>query len=404
MTLTNKINWLFKSLFVVSLLYALWSYSLTDPNLILTSSPPYWQFQQWMWQTFFHNRQLLTDSFLLLIAGFFGIYSIGWQVLRQAKQLETKKLLIGALIALSPLFFSYNALSHDIFNYIFNAKMVLVYQANPHVQIALDYARDDWTRFMHNTHTPAPYGYGWTALSLIPYALGFSKFLPTWLIFRAFSVLSLALLYFLLQKISRAINRQALPPTTFWLVFLNPLLILEVVANQHNDLWMMVPALAAVALVFSKPKKQLLPILGLSVLLLAASVTIKFATIALIPIWLLCVLRWAIKPIRVAINWQRVALWSSILLFIPLLTARSQQFLPWYLLWSLVWLPFIENKWWRSWLIIFSITALLRYAPWLWAGEFTPEVLTQQKWLLWGGSTLGWLIWQIKQQLRYNHQ
>jgi hypothetical protein len=271
------------------------------------------------------------------------------------------------------------------------------------VQVALDYARDDWTRFMHNTHTPAPYGYGWTALSLIPYALGFSKFLPTWLIFRAFSILSLALLYLLLQKISRAINGRPLSPTAFWLVFLNPLLFLEVVANQHNDLWMIVPALAAIALVFNKPKKQLLPILGLSILLLAVSVSIKLATIVLIPIWLLCILRWVAKPVGLAVNWQRVALWSSILLFIPLLTSRSQQFLPWYLLWSFVWLPFIEKKWWRSWLIIFSVAAMLRYAPWLWTGEFPPAVLAQQKWLLWGGGLFGWLIWQIKHQLRYNH-
>lgn len=408
-TVEIKLTKVLKILFALSLLYALFSYSLTDPNLVITSWQPYWRFQQWMWVHFFQNAQLLTITYGLLITSFFGVYFTGLRLLKQSTQpiqpQQLKKLFIAILLAISPLFLSYNALSHDIFNYMFNAKMVLIYQANPHVTVALDYASDNWTRFMHNTHTPAPYGYGWTALSLIPYALGFSKFLSTWLLFRAFALLSIGLLFLVLQKLSQVMLKKDLSPFAYWLVFLNPLLLIEVISNQHNDLWMMVPALASMLLILEKPKKQLWGKLLLSAVLLAFSASIKFATLVLAPIWVIGVLRLLWPTWRQKVSWPTLALFSSILLFLPLLTARSQQFLPWYLLWSLVWLPLIKPRLWRAWLVAFSVSALVRYIPWLLAGGFTDQVLAQQKWLVWGGGLglwLVWLGWSSLARVRYN--
>jgi len=406
MSSEKKISWLLRALFGLSLLYAIFSYALTDPNLVLISWPPYWRFQQWMWQTFLHQRELLTQVYVLFITGFFVVYLFGLKLTTHTQSLSSKKLLFAYLLAVSPLFFSYNALSHDVFNYIFNAKMVLVYQANPHVQVALDFTHDNWTRFMHNTHTPAPYGYGWTALSLIPYAIGFNTFLLTWLLFRGWAVLSIVLLFWVLQKISLTINKKSLSLPAFWLVFLNPVLFIEVIANQHNDLWM-VPALAALWLLFDQPTKQTTPKLLASSLLFGFSTLIKFATLVITPVWLLVLMRRVIPKLRNSLSWERLSWWSSILLFLPLLTLRSQQFLPWYLLWSLVWLPFIKKPWWRHWLITFSLTAMLRYVPWLWVGEYTQLVLTQQKWLVWGGGIGLWLmsqLWFLTQRVRYNRE
>lgn len=393
---------LLKLIFFTTLIYSFFSYALTDPNLILSSWPPYWQWQQWMWQTFFHNRPLLTGSFIGLILILFGLYLWGLKTIKT--KADGRQLFLSILLAISPLFLSYNALSHDIFNYLFNAKMVVVFHADPHVKVALDYGYDDWTRFMHNTHTPAPYGYGWTALSIAPYFLGFSKLLPTWLIFRAFEILSYGWLYLVLQKISQNISGKPLSAKKIWLVFLNPLLVLEIISNQHNDLWMLVPALTALWLVYRPPKKLSLLTLIFSGALLAFSISIKLATLVLVPFWLGCILTWFWPKLKTWLTWENLALWSSILLFVPLLTERSQQFLPWYLIWSLVWLPFIKQAWWKNWLLAFSFVALLRYAPWLWSGEFTPLVLIQQKWLVWGGGVGLWLVSMVwpKLKIRYN--
>src|SRR5690606_16427971 len=149
-------------------------------------------FQQWMWQTFFENRELMTYVYVGIVAVAFALY---WAVTRDFNRKNVRLTLITSLLILSPLLLAYNALSHDVFNYIFNAKMVRVYQADPHNKVALDFPQDDWLRFMHNTHTPAPYGYGWTAMSLVPSAIGMDKFVITWELFRLFSVVSLVLLF-----------------------------------------------------------------------------------------------------------------------------------------------------------------------------------------------------------------
>lgn len=389
----------FIAYFIVLLVYAVFSYSLTAPNLIITSWPPYWQFQLWMWRTFFENHQLLTYTYIGLVAVLFGVYA---GLVRWLSTSGFKLTLITYLLVLSPLLLAYNALSHDVFNYMFNAKMVRVYQADPHVKVALDFAHDDWLRFMHNTHTPAPYGYGWTGLSLLPSALGMEKFLPTWLAFRLFSVLSLVLLYGVYAWYRKQGGQ--LSSTVLALVLCNPLVIIEVIGNHHNDLWMMVPAVLSLLLI-SRPKLVARTVL-LSAGLLIASATIKLATVLLIPLWLaLVVIRWQpFATLKLLAGWRPLLLrfWplaASLALFVPLLSLRSQQFHPWYLTWVLVWLPFfgqnqlpkgvfsgILAKIERVWLgavLVLSISSLLRYTPWMVAGGFDGPVLLHQKLVTW---------------------
>lgn len=378
---SNKLNRHLLFYFLLLVIYTVFSYSLTAPNLVLTSWPPYWRFQTWMWDIFFNNRLLLTNSYLILLISLFVTY---FSIIKIWPKKQQMAWWLPLLIA-SPLIFSNNALSYDIFNYIFNAKMIVVYQANPHLQTALNFATDNWTRFMHNTHTPAPYFYGWTGLSLLPYFLGGGKFSITWLSFRLFSFLSLGLLSFSLVKNIKKQN--------VWLLILllNPLLLIEVVSNAHNDLWMMAPAITAILLITNKKtSKNIL----LSFLLLLFSASIKLATLALIPVWLALVLPWKKvwpKPHEFILsNWPFM---TSVLLFLPLLTPRSKQFLPWYLIWSLVWLPLINKKWqpWKISLLVLSISSMLRYTPYLWMGNYDGDVIWQQQLITWTPFVLFWI-------------
>lgn len=388
--------------FVVLSLYALWSYSLTDPNLVLSSWPPYWNFQQWMWQTFFSNPQLLTYSYIgLIIAAL-----IGWYKAAQSLPAQTsyKKVLCYALLLSFPLWFSYNALSHDVFNYIFNAKMVVVYQEDPHVSVALNHPDDLWTRFMHNTHTPAPYGYGWTAFSLFPYMIGMGKFLFTWLVFRGMNVVALCLVFALLIKLARSLYIKT-TPKDFALLFFHPLLLIEVISNSHNDLWMLIPALASLLLVLTPQVKKSGWKVFLSLLLLLLSISTKMATIVLLPIWLIIVwhglntqLKWLHFLPRQLKRWVDVVIMltienlgfiASVLLFFPLFSSRSQLFHPWYLLWAFSWLPLIRVSWWKAILLAFSVSSLFRYVPWIFAGGFEGNVLLQQQAVTWLGAVVG---------------
>jgi hypothetical protein len=372
----NMFSWWALLYALAMVVYSIFSYSLTAPNLILSNWEPYWDFQLWMWKTLFNNRVLLTHTFVITITLLIASYLLLIRSLKNLK-LKYKHLLLLVSIAVIPLFFSNNALSYDVFNYIFNAKMVVVFHANPHEKVALDYAYDDWTRFMHNTHTPAPYGYGWTALSLVPYTLGMGKFLLTWLLFRIWSIVGLTTLGFLLWKFSSSENK-------WWVlaVMLNPLLLIEAVSNSHNDLWMMVPAVASLLIISRKPtiSKSLL-----SAILLAVSIFIKLATVVLIPVWLLLLLPELKTFTALKKHW---AFFASLAMFVLLLTDRSQQFHPWYLIWVLVWVPFVKSTLWKWSIVLLSFSSLFRYIPYLWYGNYTSASLTQEKLITW----LPWLV------------
>lgn len=393
---------LFLGLYLLSLgLYSWWSFGLTAPNLFFSSWQPYVDFQWFMWNVLFENKQNLVYFYLGTSPCIWLSYAcLVWQ----KKTIKSfKVILFSLLLVMIPLLLANTALSYDVFNYIFNAKMVLVYQANPHVQVALDFAQDPWTRFMHNTHTPAPYGYGWTAISLLPSALGLQKFLPTWLLFKAMSIISIlglvATYWWLHTKRKIQLNWPML-----WLVIINPLLLVEVVGNAHNDLWMMVPALLSFGLVWQPSNKRFkYQTVLISAILLLVSIQIKLASLVLVPLWLLLIIPSQQDFFKATHHWAPFL--AAGLFFVPLFTPRSQQFHPWYFSWVLVWLPLIPwyslqlknkllvslNRSARilvqilvpSWILL-SISSWLRYLPWLWSGEYSASVVTLQRAITWG--------------------
>jgi hypothetical protein len=338
-------------------------------------------------------------------------------------QFSLKQSLFWIGIFSLPLLFSYNALSHDVFNYIFNSKMILVYGANPYTATALDFPQDLWTRFMHNTHTFAPYGYGWTVFSLVPFILGMGKFTLTWFIFRFFGVLGLILLFLGLVFASEGILKRKLLTHELALLFLNPLILIEVVVNMHNDIWMLVPAVWAVGLSTRKytDKARLLQIVGICILL-GFSILTKYATVLIVPVVLLQLFGKQLlqritqgflkKPafslmigsyvgsfISAAVS-RFTPVIISILLFLPLLTDRSQQFHSWYLLWPLVWLPLIQFNPWKKLLLIFTFTCLLRYLPWMYIDGFAANTLVYQKYITWSAVAIFFLSQLKKSQVK----
>lgn len=401
--------------------YSVFSYILTEPNLILSSNPVYWNFQTKLWENFYHDPKFITAAYIFLIISMFFCYL--WILSKLKKRKEIFKLDFSSVhlwvytAVILPLFLSYNALSHDIFNYIFNARMVLKWGYNPHIKTALDFAQiDDWVRFMHNTHTTAPYGYGWTGLSLIPSFLGMEKLLPTLFMFRVFMLIGVLFLYCALQHLSVTLNKRKLYVHELALVFLNPLFLIEVVSNYHNDLWMMAPAILGVSMILrlmqpsiiKRTVKQKMITFALASSLLILSISIKLVTILYVPLFILVLMlaffidkysdlirkrfKLPIPKQFISAGLLMVSSWVekyiptvlAIVMFIPLFTDRSQQFLPWYLLWILVWVPFIKNKTFRNTILIFSFSSLLRYVPWLQNSfEYSDQVQLNSRVITW---------------------
>lgn len=375
--------------FSLFLAFCAYSYTQTDPNLVLLQNGYYQAFQESMWNIGYHQRQISTIIYTIIICLFFLSYAF---FLRQKKKIKVW-LLIGVSLIL---FFSFPTLSHDVFNYIFNAKMVVVYQANPHIHTALEFSQDLWTRFMHNTHTAAPYGYGWTALSLIPFVAGIQKFILTLFAFRVWMYVGLFVLMFIQYRLARLLKDEDWKKNV-WVFILNPLVLVETLNTLHNDVWMMVFAYTSLYFVWKMTleKKKTVHLLVLGILSFIASYSIKFSTVALLPIFSLIVLpKKYSKGILVSLkkHWAEL---SSMVMFLPLLIERSQQFHPWYLIWSLSFISFIKNTYIRMFLIAFSFSSLLRYIPYLSQGDFSGNVLLHQKMITWIGGVTVFLLMTV---------
>jgi hypothetical protein len=381
----KKSNLLLLSYWLLFVAYSLFSYVLTDPNLFILKYDWFVTWQTSLWQEILPLRLertlLLGGLWLLLFSNYLAILWHWPQLLVQ----KSKNLYLYAALLALPLLLAYNALSYDVFNYMFNAKMVIEFGVDPHLRTAMEFADEPWLRFMNNVHTPAPYGYGWTGLSLLPYLLGGGKFLSTWLSFKLFAVLPLVGIAWLLRQLLGKGKLRQLA-----LLLLNPLLLIEVLGNAHNDLWMLWPMLGAVTLLRLGKMRAWLK-WSLAGLLMGVSITIKFASVSILPLLLgreSIIWQWLQRD---PLTWVQKMLERyyfdllSMLMFLPLLIERSKWFLPWYLLWALVLVPLVKLRWWRNLLLVFSFSAGLRYLPWLY---FLP-------WMSYDMDTSAMAPWQL---------
>lgn len=392
-------RFLFILLLSVPYLFYWWySYTQVDPNLVLTSFAPYWSFQQFMWQIGYHQRFLSSALYIAIITLIFCSYLAALRAL-QSREKFRYLCIVGLL-----LIFSHNALSHDLFNYMFNAKMVVQYHQDPHVRVALDFPQDEWTRFMHNTHTAAPYGYGWTILSLLPYIVGLNKFNTIFLAFKLFMALGIGLYVWAARKVGAVTHGTK----DLWVVLLHPLFLVETLGNGHNDVWMMGLFFTAFVAVFywqKSAKKRSFSLVLAALMAYVSSISIKFATLATTPVLGVLFAQPLLSSKTVFARSAAIVtrLWpdlSAVLLFIPLLTSRSQFFHPWYLIWSLCFLPWMTIRPLKILLISLSVSSLFRYVPYLYSGTFEGSVLAQQQTVTWvGGLSLALLIWIVSRFL-----
>lgn len=393
--------WFYPAIALWSVVFFAWTFFKTDPNLYFSTHPQLVSLQQSAWKVG-ENPTIVVSVYLLLVLFGFAFY----------RTALTQKLKLSLLLLIVPLLLlaSNVALSHDLFNYLFNAKALVLYQQDPHVRSALEIApTDEWLRFMHNVHTTAPYGKFWTYLTTIPFFLGLGRFLSTYLSFKVFMGIGVASLAVIQFKLSQLKGKKSNSLTWQWLFF-NPLFLIETFSSGHNDVWMMVFVFISFWLL-ERNKRNTVFLTLLSFMALLLSTQIKLATIVLIPVWMLL---WYVKnfgrsnaPLikvsrAVEDYWAEI---SAFLLLLPLLTSRSQLFHPWYLIWALSFLPFIKIRQCRLLLVLLSFSSLLRYLPFLWIGEYSSRLLTQSQLITWSAVPIWILIVlfiHFRDRLRYN--
>jgi len=361
------------------LLLFLYSFTQIDLGLTLTRVS-WWQGIQKNFQLIgYFNRPLSTDLYLAILFLLFTFYFLllFWC---KRNRFTSREIWLLILLTAGLLWFSYNAFSYDLFNYIFDARIITYYQQSPYGHKALDFSGDPMLGFMHWTHRYYPYGPLWLAITVPLSFLGFHKLIPTMILFKGLGVIGyLGSSWFIYKILSKTNPSKKLFGLTFYAF--NPLIIIESLVSGHNDILMMMVALGGFW--FLLKKKYLL-----AWLMLGLSVGIKFATAVLIPVFIFVIwLNWQKRKI----DWEKIWLISFFFMVVALLAAiKRTEVQPWYLLYILPFVSLVSEKpifFWPA--ISLSLGLLLHYAPFLYLGNWDPPVPTIKIWLTVGFFALG---------------
>ena len=368
------------------LLLFLYSFTQIDLGLTLTRVS-WWQGIQKNFQLIgYFNRPLSTGFYLGILLLLFVFYVLLLWLAKKDKLLPKNLWWLIGLTALV-LLFSYPAFSHDIFNYIFDAKTVAFYHQNPYKVKPLDFPQDPMLGFMHWTHRPSIFPPFWIGLSIFPFVLGFGKFILQLFWFKAMMTVFYLGTIWLIDKILRVLN---VKNPIFHLAFyaLNPLILLESLVSGHYDGVMIFFALLFFYFLLKKNYFA-------SFMSLLFSVGIKYSTVILLPAFILVIWQRVRKK---KVDYQKLNIIVILLMYLAVFAISYYiGFQPWYLLWVLPFVALSLSSQLLFWLTAsFSLGSLLRYTPFLYYGHWNPPVPTIKLWLTALPISLSFLVYFIK--------
>ncbi len=339
--------------------FLFYSYALVDPNLTFINHPLWNQFRSIVLPLGYFQREQSWYIYLVLILLLFFFH---FNIFKYFKKYQPLKiaLVIGVI-----LLFSYPFLSHDFFNYLFDAKIVTFYHQNPYLQKALDFPNDPWLRFMHWTHRTYPYGPVFLGLSLIPSFLSFGKFLLSFLFFKTTLVVFYLFSVYFLQKMNKK-----------WAIVFatHPLILIEGLVNGHNDMFAL--SLGIIGIYYLNKNKNLW-----ARILFLLSIGIKYITAPVIILMRKHTLR----------NHLIFIVQVGIILYLSF-TSEIQ---PWYFLALFIFLPYYEVL--LSRFNLFFAGLLFSYYPYIRLGgwdSFEKVNLKHQIIIVFLLLNLFWLIMQ----------
>ncbi len=340
----------------------LFLYSFTQVDLSLTlSRASFWQSIQKNFQYLgFFQRPTSALVFSIILFLMFLFYSRFLYFANKNKITKKQALILifGTVIILA---LSYNAFSYDLFNYIFDAKILTFYNKNPFLYKPLDFPADPMLNFMRWTHRLYPYGPSWLFLTVPLSYIGMNYFLPTMVLFKLLIAACFLGTSYFIYKISEAVFPKNL---IFNLIFwgLNPLVIIEGLVSSHNDIPMIFLTLFSFYLLIKNRNIS-------SAVVYLFSVGIKYANIVLLPVFPVV---FYLKKTKKEINWEKIFTLSIFLSLIAVIIASTRTtFQPWYLLYVLPFAALVSKKQYifiSSFILSFFGTAI--YIPYVYLSDY----------------------------------
>lgn len=294
---------------IVLILFSIYSYSLIDVNLTLINHKYWTIFRNMMVEFGYYHRTESSALYLIFVLMLFGFF---WYFYKNINKYNP--LFIAGITGVI-LLFAYPFLSHDLFSYIFDAKVVSYYHQNPYLMRPQDFPNDQWLRFLHWTHRTYPYGPTFLVTTLIPSFIAGTKFILHFMLFKCMYLLFYLVGVWSLNKLNRK-----------WAIVFatHPLVLIEGLMNNHNDLIQTSFALIGVYGLLQNKN------IFISRLLMIYSAGIKFITFPLI----------FITKNKKTVNMIVFAVFISLMIYLSF----TREIQPWYFLGFFAFIPFFE-KW-----------------------------------------------------------
>jgi hypothetical protein len=215
-----------------------------------------------------HHVRLLNDGFSLLLL----LMSVAYVVtLAAARSLSMRAIWVFVIAAAVVLVLSPPLQYTDLFNYLGYARLGALHHLNPYSHVIGAEQFDPVARFATWANWRSPYGTLFTALTyplaLIPLPVAY------WILKIVTVALSVAFIW-LVYKCARLLDRD--PRLPVLLVAANPVYLLYAVAEFHNDFFMLVPSMAAIALLLGRRYRWA----GVAI---AIAIAIKYTMVLLLP-------------------------------------------------------------------------------------------------------------------------
>jgi len=362
-----------------ALLLFLYSFTQVDLSLTLSRASIFQTIEKSFQYIGWFNRPLSTYLYIGVFAILFILYL--WTVkLVSRNKLTRRTIWLGIFIVTGILALSYNAFSYDIFNYIFDAKIVTHYHQNPYLHKALDFPGDPMLSFMRWTHRVYPYGPIWLVMSVPLSWIGHNIFIITFYLFKIMIASFFLLTVWSIEKIGKILKFEnvLLPVVAF---AFNPFVLSESLVSAHNDIVMMGMALFATSLLLNKATMK-------GSVLYILSIGLKFATgFAFLGFLVLL----AIKKSKYIIEVTTI-----LMIFAVIIASVRTNFQPWYLLYVM---PFavllFQKRAIRYTLYIFSLAGVAYYIPFLFNGNWDQPIPMILNYIILGATILSILSFFI---------
>ena len=229
---------------------------------------------------------VLIAAVSLLIVGMTAAYGV---VLASVRSISLRSLALVVLLLHVILLLAPPMLSSDLFNYLGYARLGGLHGLNPYQHVIAQELHDPVYTFTTWRHLHSPYGPLFTAGT---YVLGRLPLPVAYWALKAVTVAASLGLLALVWWCARRLGRD--PRLAIAFVALNPIYLVYAVGGFHNDFFMLLPALGAIALLLSGRERA-------AGAMLMLGVAVKLNAIVLLPFMLVAV-RPAVRRWRVVIG------------------------------------------------------------------------------------------------------